>query len=82
MHPSLLRPRWKLHAPSDKKIGRIVPASEKELEQGVDEIRANRESEPTLRKKGEWCVAYEEIIGGRPPAKNTGQRPPHRKPDE
>jgi hypothetical protein len=39
-----------------------------EMELAVEQIRARRDSATTLREMAEWCVAYEELIGGRPPA--------------
>jgi hypothetical protein len=35
----------------------------------IDHIRLARDNAPTLREMAEWCVEYEEAIGGRPPTR-------------
>jgi len=58
----------------DRAAPESLPASKEELERAVEEIRARRDDAPTLREMAEWCVAYEELIGGRPSASNASQR--------
>lgn len=52
-------------------------ASEDDVHREIEHIRRRRESAPTLREMAEWCVAYEEAIGGRPPARQANRLSSH-----
>jgi hypothetical protein len=53
--------------PLERTIAPILPLRQSKLLAEIEHIRERRDAAPTLAEMAEWCVAYEEAIGGRPP---------------
>lgn len=51
------------------RLDRTESEAAPKVDRVIDEIRNRRDQAESLREAAEWCVAYEEAIGGRPPTR-------------